>query len=474
MSLKNVKKVFSDSASISVQLTFFYSLSTFILIAIISLFFYLGVINFLHEADRQFLNDEINIIKNILESNPNNVVALKQEVVDIPYSLKNSAYHYYIRILDKNKKTTIETPKINNVISSNEFFAKVPLVRSAQWWQSNDGGQYLLMQSTIQVGKENRLWIVQLALDVSYQQNVINEYRTKGIIVLFGGMFFSIIMGYLISRRGMRRLYELTDITKKITANALQQRIDPQFWPKELNELAAAYNQMLNRIEVSVSRLSAFSDDLAHELRAPITNLMGEMEVALSHNCSAKEYKQVMESNLEELNRLYQIVENLLFLARAENPQFDLQKELLNLREEINVMCRFYQAVADEKNIQLSCDGEALAYINSVMFRRMIGNILSNALKYSFAKSKINIKVKEIDNETVQITLIDTGMGIAEENLPNIFNRFYRTDDARAQFTGGTGLGLAIVKSIVDLHGGTISVTSKVAKGTTIIITLPK
>ncbi len=476
--MKNIKKLFSDAPSISVQLTFFYSLSTFILIFIVSLFFYLGMVNILHNADYQFLSDEINIIKNILATKPNNLIALKQEITDIPSSLNSSVYHYYIRVLDHNKTVISETQHMDKILKHNSFFAaetaSLAKQDQCQWWQTDDDNHYLLMWSSVNVGKESHLWTIQIALDVSYQKAVINTYRKYGIIVLFAGALFSILIGYLISRRGMRRLYELTSITKKITANALQQRIDPQFWPKELNELAAAYNQMLDRIEESVSRLTVFSDDLAHELRIPITNLMGETEVALFQDYSIEDYKRVMESNLEELNRLYQIIENLLFLARAENPQFDISKIELNLANEINVMCRYYQAVADEKYIQLSHEGEAIASVNSVMFRRMIGNILSNALKYSIHGGNVIFTIKEMDNQAVQIILTDTGVGIAKKDLPNIFNRFYRADTARTQSTCGTGLGLAIVKSIVALHHGTILVSSVIGNGTEIIINLPK
>lgn len=476
MFLRSVKKLFSDTAPISVQLTFFYSLSTFILITIVSFFFYLGMVNILHNADYQFLSDEINIIKNLLETKPNNLIALKQEIIDIPYSLNNSVYHYYIRVLDHNRKVVSETQHMDKIITHNAFFfnEKTSYKKQSQWWKADDGRHYLLMQSSVKVGKKRHLSVIQIALDVSYQKAVINKYRKNGMVVLFVGAIFSILLGYLISQRGMRRLYELTSITRKITTNALQQRIDPQFWPKELNQLAAAYNEMLSRIEESVCRLTVFSDDLAHELRIPIANLVGETEVALSQEYSIDDYKRVMESNLEELNRLYQIIENLLFLARAENPQLDIPREALNLAAEINVMCRYYQAVADEKNIELSYEGNAIARVNSVMFRRMIGNILSNALKYSPNGSKVVFTVKEIDNQTIQIILIDTGIGIAEKDLPNIFNRFYRVDATRAQSTHGTGLGLAIVKSIVDLHHGTILVSSVIGKGTEIIINLPK
>lgn len=475
MFLKSVKNIFSSAGSVAGQLTLFYGASSFALLTVASLFLYWAMVNVLYNADQQFLLDEMNIIQNILEKNPDNILALKQEISDIPNSLQSSVYHYYIRMLDNNKNIIAETPYTNIFIQKNDFFNKNNFSeKESQWWQSSKGNHYLLMQSVVKSSKENKSWLIQIALDVSYQQNIINKYRYNVLIVIFGGTLFSIVLGYMISRKGMCRLYDLTETTKKITANALQQRIHPESWPKELNELGKAYNQMLDRIEFSISRLIQFSDDLAHELRTPINNLMWEAEIALTHSATVEEYQQVIGSMLEELNRIYQIIENLLFLARAENPQIDLQKSLLNVNQEINVMCRFYQAVADEKNIKLYCTGDATLLANSVMFRRMMGNLLSNAIKYSKYESEVIITIKEIEYHAVQITITDNGIGIAPEHLSRIFQRFYRADMARTHYTGGTGLGLAIVKSIVDLHKGTIAITSDLDKTTSISISFPK
>lgn len=230
---------------------------------------------------------------------------------------------------------------------------------------------------------------------------------------------------------------------------------------------------MLDRIEVSISRLTELSDDLAHELRAPITNLMGEAEIALSGNYSTMEYRQVIESGLEELHRINQMIDNLLFLARAENPQIDLQKSFFSVKEEITVMCRFYQSLADEKNIHLSCDGNARLHANLMMFRRMIGNVLSNALKYSTHNGVVCFKIKKLAVHTIEIIISDQGTGIAAEHLSKVFQRFYRVNNTSTSDVVGTGLGLAIVKSIVELHQGTIVITSKQNSGTCVTITLP-
>jgi two-component system heavy metal sensor histidine kinase CusS len=454
MFLKRVKQLFSNTGSIATQLTFFYSLSTFTLIAIASLFYYWAMITILSGADEQFVNDEINIVKNILMTKSNNFSALRQEVTDIPNALNTSVYHYYIRISDSQKNTLVKTEGMNTFIATNKK-------------------NYLIKQMRIPVQKQNSPWLIQVALDISYQNKIIDQYQKNVFLVLIAGAIFSIIFGYFISRKGMKRLYELTAVTQKITANTLQKRVDLTTFPQELNMLGEAYNQMLDRIEYSLSRLTQFSDDLAHELRIPINNLMGQTEVALSRDTTLEEYQTLCESNLEELNRLAQIIENLLFLARTENPQLDCPKTLLNAAEEMNMLCDFYQAFADEKSIILSVTGQGTLFANAIMFRRMISNVLSNALNYAHKKSTVLITIKETENN-IEIMIADQGIGIAEEHLAKIFTRFYRADTARSNHFGSTGLGLSIVKSIVDLHGGNICIKSKLNEGTAVIISFPR
>lgn len=474
MSLKRAKNSFLKSGSITTRLTVLYSLATFILMTVITLFLYGVTVHILHHANYNFLSNEIDILSKLLKNKNVSYVVLEQRVIEVPYTETGSIYHYYIRILNDKNETVIETPRMKNVFKDVEFFqhATHSSIKEADWWNSSNRN-YLLMQSQALYGKTGKMWKIQIALDISYQQAVINKYSFVFIICLFIGTIFAIFLGYIIARKGMQSLYDLTEVTKKITANSLSQQIDPKSWPKELKALGKAFNQMLNRIEVSFSHLTQFSADLAHELRTPVNNLMGQTEIILSQNHTLEEYQQVLGSNLEELHRISQIIENLLFLSRAENIQLEIKKSRLNVAKEVKLVCEFYQVMADEKNINIICEGDAVLSANSVMFRRMISNILSNALKYTPHGGKVSFKIEPLE-KVVRITLADTGIGIPSEHLPKIFNRFYRIDSARSQDSGGTGLGLAIVKSIVELHHGQISIKSKPDKGTTITIYLPK
>jgi two-component system heavy metal sensor histidine kinase CusS len=476
MLLKNVKKFFSTTRSITSRLTLFYAAATFILLSAIAIFLYFAMIGILYQNNSQFLSDEIDVIKYLLASDDRDRSALNHEVRDVPFVLAGSIHHYSIRVVDNENHTVMQTPGMREKMRDAGFFNKMSktLGKRSQWWHSVNGDKYLLMESAVKLGTNSKdVWLIQAALDVSDQHAAIDLYRTRAITVLVLGELFAIFIGYLIARRGLRRLYELTDTTKTITATSLHQRIATKSWPKELRKLGLAFNQMLDRIEISFSHLTQFSDDLAHELRTPVNNLMGQTEITLTSQSLPEEYAQVLESNLEELQRISQIIENILFLARAENPQLDLKKVPLNVQDEISLVCEFYQAMADDKNIKVSHAGKAVMLANQVMFRRMISNILSNALKYTPADGKVDFFIKE-NEQSVEITLQDTGVGIPAAHLPKILNRFYRVDPARSEHTGSVGLGLAIVKSIVYLHEGTMLITSEPGQGTTILLEFPQ
>lgn len=470
-SLKLDKKEASVS-SIRTRLALFYTLGAFVLLTMVALFLYWLAINILYKADYQFLSDEADTIQYILETKPVDHIALKQAVVDIPNQPEHSIYHYYTRVFD-NDHIVVETPGMDKILPAKKHLHKnLNYLNPKRFsWYSHHNNHYLLLQAPIKLHAKKH-GLVQVALDISYQHQVVSD-RKKLFFVLLMGTLFSLLIGFLIAHRGMRSFYLLTEAVHRITVSSLHERIDPKSWPKELSGISIAFNQMLSRIENSFVRLKQFSDDLSHELRTPITNLMGQTEMALSYTNSVDEYREVMASNLEELQRISSLIENILFLARAENPQLNLQKTTVALHDEITFMIDYYDAMIAEKNLQVSQTGQAKLTANVVMIRRMIGNILSNAIKHTKAGGYIRFIIEETVNE-IHLTALDNGSGIAAHHLPKIFDRFYRIDSARSQQSGGTGLGLAIVQSIVHMHQGQISIHSEIDKGTTLKIRLPK
>jgi len=476
MSWKSVNINFIKTPSITARLTLFYTIATSFLLILTVLSLYWVMINILYKSEHQLLSDETEILQHIVENKYQDLPALKQKMQEIPPILDSSVYDHYIRILNGKRELVTETEGMSKNLQSQDFFDEelTSGVKKSKWWRAPDGTDYLLMQSAISFDKNNlHPWVIQIALDVTFQRNIIKKYRTRLIVGLLVGTLFALVLGYVIARRSMRRLYDLTEAAKTITIASLHKRINPDSWPQELSALGMAFNAMLDRIENSFSRLTQLSADLAHELRTPINNLIGESEVALCRPSSIEEYKQALESNLEEAQRISQIIENLLFLARAENPNLDMKKSWLNVREEMMLVCDFYQAMIDDKNIKIRYTGEGKMNANSDMLRRLFSNLLSNALKYTDSGGLICFDIKNMSDQ-LQLIISDSGCGMSAEHLPKIFNRFYRIDGARSQSLGGTGLGLAIVKSIVVLHRGSITVDSKVGQGTTFTLYFPR
>jgi two-component system heavy metal sensor histidine kinase CusS len=314
-------------------------------------------------------------------------------------------------------------------------------------------------------GQERRT--LQVALDVSPGQALLADYRRTLLTVVGVGLVFAALVGSWLARKGAQPLVEITQSAQHVTASQLHDRIVVSRWPAELTALASAFNAMLDRLEESFIRLSQFSADLAHELRTPINNLRGEAEVALARRRAPEEYQQILASSLEEYDRLSRMIEGLLFLARSDNPKAGIERTRFDARREIESVREFYEALAGEQDVRVTCEGQAWITGDPLLFRRAVSNLLANALQHTSAQGRVSLALRLLDDEAVELRVQDTGGGIPPEHLPRIFDRFYRADRARSGAPGGIGLGLAIVQSIMRLHGGTASVHSQLGRGTT-------
>lgn len=307
--------------------------------------------------------------------------------------------------------------------------------------------------------------------------NTPTEIKTRCykniIIALLFSSLGAIALGKLVAKNGLNRLHEFSNKIQKISADSLHERIHVDDWPNELKGLGTEFNLMLNRIQTSFIQLTQFSADIAHELRSPLNNLQGITEVALAKEKLPIEYSKILESYMNEYQHLTKLVESLLFLARSDQGQLVLKKQLLNAREEVLKLVDYYQLIAEDNKIDVCCEGGASISVDVTLFKRIINNLLLNSLKYTPQNGTIKISIKSVDKQWVEISIHDTGIGIDEKHLPKIFDRFYRVDSSRSPKSGGLGLGLAIVKSIVELHLGKINIVSKPNVGTSIYMYFP-
>jgi two-component system heavy metal sensor histidine kinase CusS len=315
-------------------------------------------------------------------------------------------------------------------------------------------------------------WHIQGAMDVTEDELLILRFRQRLLYGFLLGSSLCALFGWWAANRGLRPIRRLEATTRTINANHLRERLEPAEVPQELGNLVHALNDMLDRLDQAFSKLSQFSADLAHELRTPITNLMGEAEVALSSERSKEDYKQVLVSSLEEFRRLSRLITRMLFLARTEDPQTAIKHGAIDPRKLVEDVLAFFEASAEEQGVRLEGHGEGALRGDAELLRQALANLVSNALEATPPGGAIQVGIRPVPLG-IELEVRDTGRGIPAEELPIVCDRFART---RASLDGkavGTGLGLPIVRSIALLHGGDLAIASEPGKGTVVQLLLP-
>jgi two-component system, OmpR family, heavy metal sensor histidine kinase CusS len=313
---------------------------------------------------------------------------------------------------------------------------------------------------------------VAVATDIAHHQAFMRAFQHTLWGFVAAAAALTGLLGWVAARRGLAPLRAMREQAQVVTAQQLSRRLAATAVPVELAELAHSFNDMLARLEEAFARLSSFSSDIAHELRTPVSNLMTQTQVALSRARSADDYRSILESNAEEFERLARMISDMLLLAKADNGLVLPHRETVHLAKEVRALFDYYEAVADEKGLQLLLEGEADVSADHLMLRRALANLLSNAVRHATPHSSVQVRI-DATPDAVCIAIDNTGEAIRSEHLERIFDRFFRVDPSRQRSSEGTGLGLAITRSIVLAHGGSIG--ANCSKGiTTFTIRLPR
>jgi len=469
------------SWSIVFRLSASYALITIALLALFGAFLYWSLKESLEVSARNTLADKISVMRQILSERPNDQEALEEEVQWESTARRRSVY--YSRLLHDNGDLVIQSSGAQSLIpplplcpppaaedrpigETQEFHpeAERPLMVSSAWLTSPGAGKG--------GSDHSQRFVYTVALDISTERNILNDYRNKLLLVLVAGSVVSAVAGTYVARRGIRPIQEISAAAHRVTANVLAERVGSTAWPRELASLAVEFDAMLRRLEDSFGRLAQFSADIAHELRTPINNLMGEAEVALRRDRTSEEYARVIASSLEEYHRLAELIDSLLFLARAENADLSLHKTWFHVGDELGQLFSYHELQATELEVKLSFSGDAQLFADSTLFRRAISNVVTNALKHTPAGGNVSVQVFP-QPESVKVVIQDDGAGVPAEHLPRLFDRFYSVDASRTASVAGTGLGLAIVKTIMDLHAGSVTIESELGKGTLVTLIFP-
>ncbi|CAB3765012.1 heavy metal sensor histidine kinase [Paraburkholderia humisilvae] len=286
---------------------------------------------------------------------------------------------------------------------------------------------------------------------------ILAEYRVRIIAATLAGALAATLLAYGVLRRGFRPVHEIAMRAAQISPTSLSMRLDSRQAPAELRQLTEAFNAMLDRLAEGYQRLSQFSADLAHEIRTPVNVLIGQTQVTLAQTRDVDEYQQTLESNLEELNRLSHLAENMLFLAHADHAALAIECEPVTLADELNKIAEYFEGIADERGMRFAVDARGALWANPMLCRRAINNLVVNAVRYGANDSVVRLTGEE--DERGSTVVVENDGEIQSDLMARLFDRFYRADTARSSFTESSGLGLAIVKAIMNLHGGSASVS---------------
>lgn len=298
---------------------------------------------------------------------------------------------------------------------------------------------------------------------IGIDTETFHETQHNLLIALIGlaivGVLMASALGYWVARIGLKPLIKLSHEAQRLAPPLRAGRLRLSPLPPELEQFVDSFNSTLERVEQAYSRLESFNADVAHELRSPLTNLIGQTQVALTRGRSAEHYFEVLQSNLEELERLRSIINDMLFLASADQGNKATKLTSTSLADEVATTLEYLDFILEDAQVQVRVSGDALVQIEVAHLRRALINLLSNAVQHTGPGQVIEVRI-EVEEHQVSIGVANPGSPIASEHLPRLFERFYRVDASRSNSGNNHGLGLAIVKAIALMHGGDVFVRS--------------
>ncbi|TRZ97527.1 MAG: HAMP domain-containing protein [Nitrospiraceae bacterium] len=380
------------------------------------------------------------------------------------------------QIFSPGGKVTIQSPNLSR--------KGIPLSRAAL--EGGLSGRATFESARFRDGSSFRLLSAPIFLDgalvniiqVGTSLRPVEEMLQRLLLVLLVSLPVALAValggGWFLAGRALRPVEAITLAARRIAAGDLTQRLTVAHSQDEIGRLSATFNDMIARLDASFRQVRQFSADASHELRTPLTVMKGETELALRRARPAEDYRLVLESSLEEIDRMVRIVDELLFLSRADLGEVRIESQPVRLDALVEDTQRQAAVLGQELDVQVRAGTVEPVTVrgDELRLRELLLNLVDNAVKYSRPGGKVEIALAR-DGATARLSVTDDGIGISAEAQARIFDRFYRADDARAHAREGTGLGLAICKWIVEAHHGRIEVQSTVGQGSRFTVVLP-
>lgn len=378
-------------------------------------------------------------------------------------ALKDNAYRLFELVKaqsDLHMAIALIDSRNAQVAFSPEAVESVQRLRQDVWgtdayleWHAAGGFPAMLSLASTARTNDGQIYEVVLSVDRTQSLAILRQLLLTALTAAPFALAGVMLAATAVVGIGLSPLRRLSHAVSRVTASQLDERLDPAHLPRELVELAEAFNAMLDRLRDSVTRLSRFSADLAHEMRTPLATLLARTQVVLSQHRRPEELADVLVQNVDELQRLSRLVTDMLFLAQADQATQALQVERVDAGAEAQRVAEFLSLGAEERGLSFQVHGAGWVLADRGLMQRALTNLMANALRHARTDSVISVEIKSQPGGT-SIAVENEGEDIPREHLDRLFERFYRVDPARQREAGGTGLGLSIVQAIMALHGG--------------------
>jgi heavy metal sensor kinase len=315
--------------------------------------------------------------------------------------------------------------------------------------------------------------ILQVGVAMESQAGFIQAFRRIFIATMAFLILLAAAVGWFMARRAVSGIEAVTRTAQNISGGTLEERVPVKAQGDEIDTLARTFNQMLDRIQALLKEIKEMSDNIAHDLRSPITRIRGAAEITLTSGKNLSEYENMAASTIEECDRLLDMINTMLMISKTESGVSRISNGEIDLAAAVHQACDLFEPAAEDSQVALRCitPEEVRMRGDTPMIQRMLSNLLDNAIKYTPAGGAVSVSVSESVSQ-IFVAFEDTGIGISSEDLPRVFERFYRCDQSRSR--SGIGLGLSLARAIARAHGGDISVMSAPAHGSVFTVTLPK
>jgi heavy metal sensor kinase len=465
-----LRKILDLRHTLALRLAFWYACIFTISTGVAFLFFYLLITSVIRERTDQELINQVGQLTTIL--NLQGIEAVKR--VAILEAQAAGVKKIFFRLLYSS----------GDVFSSSNmsYWQNIGIHRSAI--RSLLAGQNHIFKTTVIPDRKHKIRILygiigpgiilQLGQSMENYTRFIEAFQRIFTTTMALLIVLATVVGWFMARRALSGMEVISRTARNISGGALENRVPVKSKGDEIDQLAITFNQMLDRIETLVTGIKEMSDNIAHDLRSPITRIRGVAEVTLTTGKTMAEYENMAASTIEECDRLLDMINTMLVISKTEAGVNNLDQKGLNISAIVNEACELFHPIAEDKGLTLSCNVSDEGNIkgDQPLIQRMISNLLDNAIKYTAPGGRVSIKVQTAADHEVVVSVQDTGIGISPVELVHIFERFYRCDHSRSE--PGIGLGLSLARTIARAHGGDVKVSSQPGQGSTFTVNLPQ